>query len=142
VSGRRRKPQQWFTSLSPRGRKSELFLTQSPSHFINPSGLPHSGVRRCERCGEIRGRFLQALLLGYGGTITCICEGLKCRYCKRNRVRRPLTNYIGDDSIGSRHTAWFGYLIPCRECQALGRGPKVISYGEALLDKFRGSGEA
>jgi len=142
VSERGSKPQQWCTILSPRGRKSELFLTRSPSHFINPSGLPHSGVRRCERCGEIRGRFLQALLLGYGGTITCICEGIKCRYCNRNRVRRPLTDHIGDDSIGSRHTAWFGYLIPCTECQALGRGPKIISYEEASLEHSGGRGEA
>lgn len=86
-------------------------------------------LEQCRDCGEVRGR----AVLGddaepdaelFGARLACRCQGVPCRYCELGTVRRPLT-YSFDRETGIRHTPWFGYLLPCDDCQAAGRGPLV-----------------
>jgi hypothetical protein len=83
---------------------------------------------QCRACGEFRGKIN---VLPSGGTmidarqLACRCESIPCRYCKDGRVRRPLSEHFDPERRPGR-MPWFGYLVPCGDCQAAGRGPDVL----------------
>ena len=68
-------------------------------------GIP-KGLVRCGQCGEPRGR-----------RIKCLCEGIVCRYCKKNAIHRPISDYYDEATKTVYHVAWYGYLVPCFECR-------------------------
>jgi hypothetical protein len=83
-------------------------------------------LQRCPVCGELRGLFHRhdtpPVLLA------CICEGIPCRRCGRMKIRRPGSNYIGEDGQVWR-VPWFGFMERCAACRLedaaakLGRPP-------------------
>jgi hypothetical protein len=125
----------WYTTEKAISGKSELFLARSPAHVLNPNLMERMGFKVCSQCGESHGVFLQAALFGNGGRISCLCTGIKCRYCGRSKVRRPFSDHFRPGASTTSRVPWFGYLIPCRKCQAQGRGPTVTPY-QLALDRF------
>ncbi len=78
------------------------------------------GLERCATCGELKGTFLYAD--GWGAKMTpvrCICDGIACTNCSRNRIRRPTSNYYDERDGRVWHTPYF--LTICRECIAARR---------------------
>ena len=84
-------------------------------------------AKQCPVCGEFRGKIG---VLPSGGVmidtrpLSCRCEAIPCRYCGPGTVRRPLTEHF-DPERRAGSMPWFGYLVPCGNCQAAGRGPRV-----------------
>lgn len=72
------------------------------------------GLTRCGECGEFRGTCSDE---GEELRLLCICEGIPCRLCKRNLVRRPTSEHFGEAYGSIQHTPWFSGLIPCAECK-------------------------
>ncbi len=80
------------------------------------------GLRRCRQCGELYGRtyygtpydriFLEAV------TVTCLCKGIVCHWCKKNAIHRPISNYFDEETGTIWHVPHFGFLARCRECRA------------------------
>ena len=82
---------------------------------------------QCLRCGEFRGKIVvkpQGAMLLDTRQLSCRCTSVACRYCGEGRVRRPLSEHF-DPERRSGHVPWFGYLVPCGNCQAAGRGPDI-----------------
>jgi hypothetical protein len=77
------------------------------------------GLYRCPDCSQVRG-------LAWGpaskGGLThwksvCICEGIICRRCETNRVRRPISDYYNPRDGAFWHVPYFGGMLPCRKCR-------------------------
>ncbi len=88
-----------------RGLGMEQEMTMS-----NPSagGVPiPPGLTRCPVCGEYR-----------GSNVTCLCEGILCRRCEKNRIHRPISNSYDPETNTIRHHPWFSYLKPCNACRS------------------------
>ena len=85
---------------------------------------------RCERCGERIGTAFFANRRDgevEEWTLRCLCDGIVCRYCKRNAIHRPISNYYNEAEQGPWHVSYFGNLIPCAECRAKGvRGKGML----------------
>jgi len=50
-------------------------------------------------------------------SISCICDGIPCPRCKRNRIYRPISNQW-DERGGFGHNPWFMGQAPCKMCRA------------------------
>ena len=71
-------------------------------------------LHRSRDCGELRGLFHR-----HGAPpalLSCICQGIPCRRCGRMKVRRPGSNYIGEDGQ-VWHVPSFGYMARCAACR-------------------------
>jgi len=83
---------------------------------------------QCATCGEFHGKIN---VLPRGGVfidtrwLSCRCDSIPCRYCPDGKVRRPLSEHF-DPERRAGCVPWFGYLLPCGQCQAAGRGPRVL----------------
>jgi hypothetical protein len=76
--------------------------------------VDHFGLNRCGQCNELRG--LARTENGFV-PVSCLCEGIVCRSCRQRAIRRPISNYIDEQTGQIWHVPWFGYLIPCPECR-------------------------
>jgi len=55
-------------------------------------------------------------------TLSCLCWGILCGRCKKNRVYRPISNTYNPESNRLEHVPWFGGMMPCDECRNKGQG--------------------
>jgi hypothetical protein len=67
-------------------------------------------LTRCNDCGELR-----------GGSCLCLCDGLVCAACGRDRIRRPISAYYDESTGEIIHVPYFTGLKPCRLCDAWSR---------------------
>ena len=102
------------------------------SEFKSPSNqaplLPvPEGLTRCPVCDEYRGTMRLGELSDPFGlyrdenpdtrlVVQCICDGIPCYCCKKNRVHRPISNVWGPRG-GFGHIPYFAAQIPCNECR-------------------------
>jgi len=61
-------------------------------------------------------------------TISCICDGIPCRRCKKNLIHRPISDQW-DEHNGFRHNSYLAGLFPCKEC-----APKRQTFDEIIED--------
>jgi len=88
------------------------------------------GLTKCKICGEYKGRVQEKDLelpekfsdyetengLGYFD-VTCICEGILCPVCKKNKIRKPNSNHYVVETNDVWHTPHnITYPTQCREC--------------------------
>jgi hypothetical protein len=78
------------------------------------------GLYRCPDCSQVRGL---AWAPAAGGGLThwrsvCICDGMTCRRCAINRIRRPISDYYNPRDGMFWHVPYFVGMAPCRECRA------------------------
>ncbi len=87
------------------------------------------GLTRCPVCGEYRGSILARYLdwnvepLDASGLdeeidVSCLCEGILCRRCEKNRIHRPISNSYDPGTNTILHHPWFSYLKPCSACRS------------------------
>lgn len=89
-----------------------------------------SGLNKCERCGEYRGEVMKKDLNweGYYDKenaekseeligVTCLCDGILCPKCKKNKIHRPISNSYDEESNEVWHNPWFGGMMGCNECR-------------------------
>lgn len=82
-------------------------------------------LRRCTRCGEYEGRGLVETYRTEDVEtviVTCLCDGIPCRFCKKNTIHRPCSNYFDEATGRVWHVPWFVglFAVPCEECRANG----------------------
>jgi hypothetical protein len=86
------------------------------------------GLFRCPVCSEWRGVTKAKEVFGPDSffededperpvSISCICDGIPCPRCKRNRIYRPISNQW-DERNGFGHNPWFMGQAPCKMCRA------------------------
>jgi len=90
-------------------------------------GAP-TGMKQCPVCGEYRGS-VYARDLDWGGsafppnepyriiTSSCLCDGIPCPRCKKNKIHRPISNSYDPRRNCIEHWPYFSGMRPCRECR-------------------------
>lgn len=85
------------------------------------------GLSRCPICGEYRGVMRLGHVSGFDSsifryeepstslTVQCICDGVLCPICKKNRFHRPISN-TWTERGGFGHVPYFRGWFPCDEC--------------------------
>ncbi len=88
-----------------------------------------AGMKRCPACGEYKGS-LCARDLNWDGaafppnepyrimSASCLCDGIPCPRCKKNKIHRPGSNSYDPGSNTIEHWPWFSGMRPCDECRA------------------------
>lgn len=72
------------------------------------------GLRRCESCGEYRGRARrrdEAMV-----DVSCSCVSITCTRCGQRPMRPPLSNYVASDGR-LIHVPAFAGLMGCDVCR-------------------------
>jgi len=88
------------------------------------------GIIKCEVCGEYKGRVMKKDLSWEGSYnnaeaekseeylgISCLCDGILCPKCKKNKIHRPISNSYDEKSNSIGHWPWFSGMRPCDECR-------------------------
>lgn len=79
------------------------------------------GLSRCPVCNEYRGTIdlddesPHSRRKGDFLTVQCICDGIICPRCKKNRIHRPISN-VWSERGGFGHIPYLAAMGPCREC--------------------------
>ncbi len=89
-----------------------------------------NGLSKCEICGEYKGRVVEKDLNWESYfdkenkknsteylTVSCLCDGILCPKCKKNKIHRPISNYYYPEKNQIWHVPYFGGMIPCAECR-------------------------
>jgi hypothetical protein len=71
-------------------------------------------LHKCEVCGEYKGRLKKS---DKYLTVYCLCDGILCCKCKRNKIHRPISNYYDEANNKIWHSPWFSYMKFCDECK-------------------------
>ncbi|MEJ7787535.1 MAG: hypothetical protein WKF96_22245 [Solirubrobacteraceae bacterium] len=110
-SGRTR----YAAQARPIDGRPELFarIRELLKELDAPAGLLPSALEWCRYCGEVRDK------QPGGSTSLCLCQGIRCRYCRAGRVRRPISEHYCVTDHRLWHTAHFGNRAPCRHCREL-----------------------
>lgn len=84
------------------------------------------GLVKCPVCGEYNGSVLQRDLnqLRHASnddtkilTVRCLCSGIICPKCKKNRIHRPTSNSYDPETNEVWHNPWFMGMVGCRQCR-------------------------
>lgn len=105
--------------------------TQRPHVATNLPGAATPSVRpvppglvRCPVCNEYRGTSLiedqspHSRKKGDAVTVLCICDGIPCSKCGKERIHRPISNYWSEASGTILHCSYFSAQMPCAKCRA------------------------
>jgi hypothetical protein len=104
-------------------KDSRLMLVQGPP----------SGMKPCPVCGEYKGS-IYAQELDWSGaalppepytiiTASCVCDGIPCPKCKKNKIHRPGSNSYSPRWNSIEHWPYFSGMVPCKECRDKVAGP-------------------
>lgn len=90
------------------------------------AAIPGSLVK-CAVCGEYRGtakmkelNWNSLLEEDRGDDIvafSCLCQGILCPRCKRNRIHRPISNTYSPETNSLMHYPYFSGIVGCAECR-------------------------
>ena len=86
------------------------------------------GLVKCEICGEYKGK-VQEKYLNWEGSyrkeeseeseeylgVSCLCDGIPCPKCKKNKIHRPISNSYDEESNSISHSFYLSGMIPCGE---------------------------
>jgi|SRR3990167_9247264 len=88
------------------------------------------GLIKCEVCGEYKGRGKKKDLSWEGSahkenaekseeyfSVSCLCDGMPCPKCKKNKINRPISNSYDEESNTIGHWPWFQGWNCCNECK-------------------------
>ena len=83
------------------------------------------GFVKCEVCGEYNGSTSRENLdwfcpegfePGEMTSVSCLCKGIPCPICKKNKVHRPCSNSYEEDTNHIGHWPYFTGQSGCWEC--------------------------
>jgi hypothetical protein len=90
---------------------------------LSSAAIPR-GLVRCEVCHEYRGAVRNDDLPPASQreeavvAVLCICDGIPCRKCGKDRIHRPISNYWDEARGALIHCPWFSAQAPCERCRA------------------------
>mgnify|MGYP001580801400 CR=1 FL=1 len=117
----------------------ELFLQRAiivlmgKTFFYNLQGhraLIPAGLSKCGECGEYKGKVIEKDLNWedsfhkeraekseeYLG-VSCLCDGILCRACNKNKIHRPISNTYDVATNQIWHYPYFQGMKSCGECR-------------------------
>ena len=88
------------------------------------------GLIKCKVCGEYNGKIMKKYL-NWGNdffnnspeegekliSVTCLCNGILCKKCKKNKIHRPVSNSYIKSSNSIEHWPWFTGMAGCDICR-------------------------
>lgn len=96
---------------------------------MSKSTIP-PGFVRCAVCGLFNGATNAKNLNWLGGdrprgkiSVTCLCHGILCSRCKKNRILRPISNVYYPESNSIEHVPYFFAMVHCDDCRAKESAP-------------------
>lgn len=89
----------------------------------------HLGLIKCPTCEEYKGK-VNARELNWENDssykssdqqigISCLCQGILCPKCGKNRIHRPVSNFFNSKSNTVEHWPYFTGMMGCRECREI-----------------------
>jgi len=82
------------------------------------------GLYKCEKCDEYKGKvkvdpnnMLSVDELGKALTVSCLCGGVLCPQCKKNKIHRPISNSYDEKSNTIVHWPYFTGMAGCEKCR-------------------------
>ena len=104
----------------------KMFIYDMQGH----TALVPKGLCKCEKCGEYRGSVMEKDLNWDGSfhkeakeeseeylTVSCLCDGILCQKCKKNKIHRPISNSYNEKENDILHHPYFTGMIGCSECK-------------------------
>jgi len=89
-----------------------------------------NGLYKCEQCGEYKGKVMEKDLNwdNYFNkaeveksekylTVSCLCDGIICPKCKKNKIHRPISNSYNVENNTIEHWPYFTGMMGCSECK-------------------------
>jgi len=73
------------------------------------------GLYKCGQCGGYKGKVIdkdEECL-----TVSCLCDGILCPKCKKNKIHRPISNLYDSDTNTISHAPYFTGVMGCYECK-------------------------
>lgn len=84
------------------------------------------GFIKCEICGEYKGKTKKRNLnwnspladeeMDEYTSVSCLCDGIPCPKCKKNKIHRPISNSYYEEGNFIEHWPYFSGLRSCDEC--------------------------
>lgn len=74
------------------------------------------GLIKCGACGEYKGKVIEDNEEEFI-SVSCICDGILCSGCKKNKIHRPISNSYDEKNNDIGHWPWFTGMMPCDECK-------------------------
>jgi hypothetical protein len=121
------------TRLKRRSFMTESISNKPKHHSVHKQQTAHAnssttaiprGLVRCAVCHEYRGavrnddlppaRQREEAVVA----VLCICDGIPCRKCRKERIHRPISNYWDEARGALIHCPWFSGQAPCKRCRA------------------------
>jgi hypothetical protein len=98
----------------------------SASKLWEENKIPE-GFIKCEVCGEYNGETKMKNLNGGSPlsdeeseeyiSVSCLCKGIPCPKCKKNKIHRPITNSYSEEDNSVGHWPYFSGMRACDECR-------------------------
>ncbi|MBU2028869.1 hypothetical protein KJ761_03185 [Patescibacteria group bacterium] len=98
----------------------------SASKLWEENKIPE-GFIKCEVCGEYNGE-TKMKNLNWGESfikgsseeyisVSCLCQGIPCPKCKKNKIHRPISNSYSEEDNSIGHWPYFSGMRACDECR-------------------------
>lgn len=94
------------------------------------TALAPEGLYKCKKCGEYKGSVMEKDLNWNGSfhkteaekseeylTASCLCDGILCPICKKNKIHRPISNSYDEKDNDILHHPYFTGMMGCDECR-------------------------
>jgi|SRR3989344_2021737 len=94
------------------------------------TALVPKGLYKCEKCGEYKGSVMEKDLnwddsFNKAGveksekhlTVSCLCDGILCPICKKNKIHRPISNSYDPETNQIWHHPYFTGMMGCGKCR-------------------------
>jgi hypothetical protein len=92
------------------------------------------GLTKCKICGQFNGKVKERNLnwdVYFAQkdkessdkylAVSCLCDGILCPKCKRNKIPRPISNSYDEESNQVWHNPAFMGMAMCSECRSVGK---------------------
>jgi len=122
-----------FTEVFELFSERAIIILAGKTFFYNLQGhkaLVPKGLHKCEQCGEYKGEVMEKDLNWEGSFhkeraekseeylgVSCLCDGILCSKCKKNKIHRPISNSYDPESNTIGHWPSFSGMRPCDECK-------------------------
>jgi hypothetical protein len=122
----------YLVALREEFEKRKIVVTDKKV-LVNEPLIPE-GLSKCKKCGEYKGE-VKEKDLNWGDsfkkveaekseeylTVSCLCDGILCQICKKNKIHRPISNSYDEKDNHILHHPYFTGMMGCGECREKNR---------------------
>ena len=100
--------------------------------MISTHKIP-KGLNKCGECSEYKGKVMKKYLDWNSASfhkaeaeksgeylgVSCLCDGILCHKCKKNKIHRPISNSYNLETNRVWHHPYFSGMKSCGECREI-----------------------